>query len=245
MDLVRKLILEKLEEKRMTMSEASLKIGRSHSYLQQFLKRGVPAELLEPERLKLAELLEVPESELRGPSAALQPREYFRNTTGGRESSIAQRHTSFIMSDAGQTTPNKITPGNELVGENDLPVFGTAQGGQGALIVTDRAVDWVVRPAPLLRVREGYGMIITGDSMSPKIDGGDTVLVNPHLPARSGDTCIFRCHDDDGTVHAIVKELRGEASDHWKVRQYNPKKDFTLKKSEWQVCHKIVGTYFG
>ncbi len=88
-------------------------------------------------------------------------------------------------------------------------------------------------------------MIITGDSMSPRIKSGDTVLVNPHIPKRAGDTCIFRRHDDDdGTVHAVVKELLHEGSELWKVRQYNPKRDFTLKKSEWQICHKIVGTYF-
>lgn len=198
MDVVRKLILEKLAEKGLNMSAASIRIGRSHSYLQQFLKRGVPAELLEPERIKLASLLGVDEALLRGPSAALPKRDYTRNSTE-RNAALDSRAQSSVESDQAE----KAAAGATLFGDNDLPVFGTAQGGRGALIVTDHAVDWVVRPAPLLRVRDGYGMIVTGDSMSPKLEAGDTALVNPHLPPRPGDTCIFRNHADDGTIHGV------------------------------------------
>ncbi|WP_247458663.1 hypothetical protein [Bradyrhizobium sp. 2] len=55
---------------------------------------------------------------------------------------------------------------------------------------------------------------------------------------------MFRSHAEDGTTHAVIKEYRGETEVVWKVRQYNPPKDFTLKKSEWQIRHRVVGTYF-
>lgn len=135
-------------------------------------------------------------------------------------------------------------PGESLFGEADLPVFGVAQGGRGALVVTAEPVDWIVRPSPLLRVRDGYGIIVVGDSMSPEHKAGSIALVNPHIPPRAGDTCVFRSHADDGTVHIVVKELRGETSTHWKVHQHNPRKDFTLRKDEWQICHRTVGNYF-
>jgi phage repressor protein C with HTH and peptisase S24 domain len=138
----------------------------------------------------------------------------------------------------------KSLPPEELFGSTDLPVFGTAQGGKGALIVTDRAVDWVVRPAPLLRVKDGYGMIISGESMSPKVDHGSTVLVNPHLPWRKGDVCVFRRHDEDGSDYAVVKELVRFTDDTWHVKQYNPEKTFTLSRKEWQDCHVTVGSYY-
>jgi phage repressor protein C with HTH and peptisase S24 domain len=41
-----------------------------------------------------------------------------------------------------------------------------------------------------------------------------------------------------------VKEFRGETETHWKVRQFNPARDFTLKKTDWQICHRVVGSYF-
>ncbi len=241
--MVRKLILEKLAEKGLTMSAASLKIGKNHAYLQQFLKRGYPVELGEKSRIPLAELLGVPEDQLRGPSSKLPKREYVKVNPTPRESLVVGTERTSIVSADGQDL-QKVIPAAELLGETDLPVFGTEQDGRGALIVTDRPVNWVARPSFLLRVRDGYGMIVTGDSMAPEHKSGSTALVNPHLPPRVGDSCVFRRHDDDGTVHAIIKELRGETSTAWKVRQHNPRRDFTLKKTEWQVCHKTVGNYF-
>jgi len=87
-------------------------------------------------------------------------------------------------------------------------------------------------------------MIVTGDSMEPAFRPGSIALVNPHLPPGFGDFCLFRSHADDGTAHAAIKEYRGETDVVWKVRQYNPPKDFTLKKAEWQIRHRVVGTYF-
>ncbi len=237
---MRKLILEKLQERDLSMKEASLRIGKSHSYLQQFLKRGIPTELGEHEREALAQVLGVDERDLRGRSPALPKKDYAKSsgTVAGKQPDIKLTESGFVRIDK----PLEIAA---VFGDRDLPVFGTAQGGSGALIVTDMAVDYVVRPAPLLRVRDGYGMIVTGDSMSPKVENGDTILVNPHLPPRNGDTCVFRCHQDDGTVLVIVKKLRRYNDDHWYVSQHNPAKDFTLKRSEWQICHVTVGSYFG
>ena len=87
-------------------------------------------------------------------------------------------------------------------------------------------------------------MIVTGDSMSPRIESGDTVLVNPHLPPRAGDTCIFRRHEDHGAVEICIKEYVRQTDDLWYVKQHNPKKSFTLKRTEWQICHVTVGNYF-
>lgn len=240
--MVRQLILQKLEEKGLTMSEASLKIGKNHAYLQQFLKRGHPIELSERARIPLAELLGVPEEQLRGPSNKLPKRDYVKVNGSSRESVIAG--SSAVPIPLSNDQAARILPGADLFAGNDLPVFGTAQGGQGALIVTHGPVDWVARPTVLLRVQDGYGMIVTGDSMAPEHKSGSTALVNPHLPPRVGDSCVFRSHDDDGTVHAVIKELRGETEAVWKVRQHNPHKDYTLKKAEWQICHKTVGNYF-
>lgn len=242
--MVRKLILERLAELGLTMSEASLKIGKNHAYLQQFLKRGYPIELGEKSRIPLAELLGVSEDQLRGPSSKLPKREYVKGNPSGAESLVVGQDRATIGSAHEQNAP-VVTPGAQLVGDKDLPVFGTAQGGSGAIIVTGEPVDWVVRPAPLLRVRDGYGMIVTGDSMSPMHKSGSTALVNPHLPPRNGDTCVFRSHADDGDVTVIIKELRRFNDQTWFVRQYTPKKDFTLKRSDWQICHVTVGNYFG
>jgi len=239
MDAVRKLILERAADTGTNLAELSRRIGRNHAYLQQFINRGVPLELPEKVRRLLAPALGVDENSL--VPGAPEPAD---NGTTVVHRKIAPDLTKVHMS----STRHKevaLTPGAELFGEADLPVFGTAQGGRGALIVTDRAVDWVVRPAPLLRVRDGYGMIVSGDSMDPAARAGSTALVNPHLPPRPGDVCIFRSHADDGTVTVCIKELVRATDDAWYVKQYNPRKSYTLKRSEWQVCHVTVGNYSG
>lgn len=243
MDAVRKLILDKLLELGLTMSEASITIGKNHAYLQQFLKRGVPAQLGEEERARLSGLLQVPETALRGTSAPLPKREYVKLPSS--VDSNPQPLTN--MSETPHNSLDNPTLHKSLFGErNDLPVFGTAQGGaSGALIVTNEAVDFVVRPAPLLRVRDGYGIIVAGDSMSPKFENGAIALVNPHLPQKNLDYCVFRKHEDDGTVLIMIKRLVRYNDAAWFVRQFNPLRDFSLKRSEWQVCHVTVGEYFG
>jgi hypothetical protein len=74
LDKVRKLISDRLAELDLTMKEVSAKIGRNESYVHQFLKRGHPAELGEPDREKLAQVLGIPPDDLRGPANPLPSR---------------------------------------------------------------------------------------------------------------------------------------------------------------------------
>jgi phage repressor protein C with HTH and peptisase S24 domain len=243
MDAVRKLILEKIDERGTNMAEVSRKIGRNHSYLQQFIFRTIHADVPEKIRHALAAELGVDENDLRPPALKLPKNGTIKNNQSRPERIIAAVENNRTVSGIKHNAPD-ITPGAELIGERDLPVFGTAQGGRGAVVLTNEAVDWVVRPDSLLRVRDGYGVIITGDSMSPEHKSGSTALVNPHIPRRSGDTCIFRSHADDGSVVMCIKELVRETDELWFVKQHNPKKSFSLKKSEWQIAHVTVGNYF-
>ncbi len=68
MDDVRKLILEALEERGLTMADASRRMGRNHAYLQQFIHRNVPDTLPEKVRAPLAEILGLSEAQLGAPA---------------------------------------------------------------------------------------------------------------------------------------------------------------------------------
>ena len=69
---VRDYLREKLAERGLSMKEASERIGRNHAYLQQFLERGVPANLPEEARERLAELLGVSPDQLRFASGSAE-----------------------------------------------------------------------------------------------------------------------------------------------------------------------------
>lgn len=139
----------------------------------------------------------------------------------------------------------KTVPTSQLVGERDLPVYAAVQGGVGVAILSSDPVEYVARPDPLARVTGGYGVIVIEDSMAPEFRSGDTALVNPHLAARAGHTCIFRHEAQDGTQTARIKFLRRATETLWHVTEWNDghPKEFTLKRSEWQTAHVVVAGY--
>ena len=125
----------------------------------------------------------------------------------------------------------------------DLPVYASAEGGGGAIIITSEPIDFVRRPEPLLSVRDGYGCYVIGDSMSPAYEQGDLLLVHPGRPVRPGDDCVFVRDQGDGTQQALVKRLLRITPEKWRVRQFNPAKDFDLDRGHWQKAQLIVGKY--
>lgn len=131
----------------------------------------------------------------------------------------------------------------ELVGAKDLPVYASAMGGDGHLIVTIDAIEYVKRPFMLEGVPRGYGILVVGDSMSPKYRAGDIVLVHPHLTPRPECEVVLYDAPPTGTAEAIVKTLFRVSEGKWHLRQYNPPLDFTVSKVDWPVCHRIVGSY--
>lgn len=238
MDAVRKIILERLAELRLDRKEISLAMGRNATYLHQFLHRGTPVELREADRLKLAQLLAVPESELKGPST----RNSLKQNTTTTQNLVASKN--LPPQDGGKATDERPQSPDLFAGP-DLPVFGvTPKLGQiGVFMLTQAAVDWTSRPLSLARVQDAYGIIINDPNAPPRLPVGSIALVHPHLPPSVGDACIFRCREEGGSVAVRAREYRGETESQWKVREHHPIKDTTLKKVDWS-CHKTVGAHF-
>lgn len=134
-------------------------------------------------------------------------------------------------------------PQNYLVGERNLPVFASAEGGDGALIMSSEPFEHVRRPQPLENVKDGYAIIVAGESMEPEFKAGDLALVHPHLPPVRGEACVFYADDHNGTVTASIKSFVRQTASHWHVEQWNPKKKLQLTRRDWQKCHRIVGKY--
>lgn len=146
--------------------------------------------------------------------------------------------------DAGEVV---ILPRMEIVGGKDLPVYGSAEGGQGAMIVSVEPVEYVMRPGPLASVKDGYAIIIVGESMEPELWSGDFALIHPHLPPAPGSTHIFYGLSSDGSARVLAKHLLRVTATEWHVRQWNPQdgqeRDFRLSRAEWPKCHLIIGKY--
>jgi len=126
-------------------------------------------------------------------------------------------------------------------GRPDIPVWAAAQAGEdGALILVPDPVDYIFRSERMRGVRNPFAFQIVGSSMSPALEHGDQVVINPALLVRPGVDCVFIQQQRDGTFLALVKRLLRQTADNWHVRQYDPKKDFDLAKKKWARAHVVA-----
>ena len=125
-----------------------------------------------------------------------------------------------------------------------IPRYAAVEGGPGVMIIEKTALDYVPAPEHLANVEGAYTVYISGDSMFPEYEPGDTAEVNPRLPPLAGTTCIFYTNDahDD---RAMIKRLEKIARTEWHLRQWNPPEgedaEFMVSRVDWPICHRVVG----
>lgn len=131
-------------------------------------------------------------------------------------------------------------------GRPDVPVWASAEAGQaGAMVLTNEPIDYIRRSERMMGVRNPFAFYVIGHSMSPAIEHGDQVVVNPATPVRPGADCVFVHDDGGGTLTALVKRLLRAGPDSWKVRQFNPARDFDLPKKKWTRALVITEKRYG
>ena len=217
MENLQKIIKQAVDDGVTTYKALAEAIGRNHAYVQQFVLRGVPKELRERDERVILSLI------------GAEPRQ----TTVAVPS-----HTSKLSAFA-----PVITAGSDLVGQRDFPIFAAAKGGDGHVIVTFDAVEYVKRPAILEGVRDAYGILLTGESMVPAYWPGDMALVHPHLqPSRDSDVVLYHVSPTN-EAEAIIKRLVSFNDREWHLKQYNPASEFTESRADWTICHRVVGKY--
>ena len=121
------------------------------------------------------------------------------------------------------------------------PIYASAQGGNGEqTIATGEIVEHRPKPQRWASVKGLYGFYVVGDSMSPRINAGEMVWVHPHRKPAPGQEAVFikKTQNGDDTL-VMVKVFTSQSAAKWIVKQHNPKKEFELKKSEWD-CQLIV-----
>lgn len=129
----------------------------------------------------------------------------------------------------------------------DLPVYGSAAGGNGdgAMIINQGdVVDYQRRPAGLAGNRKAYGLYVEGDSMVPAILHGDLIIVDAGKKVRPGDRAVFLLASEDepdGEV-AFVKEVVRETTDRWIARQFNPPKELIFMKAAVKSVGRVLTT---
>lgn len=102
-------------------------------------------------------------------------------------------------------TPTQNTSSNKGI---RIPVLGDVAAGIPIEMITD-IVDWEEIPQIMAQTGEYFGLRIKGDSMSPRISEGDTVIVRRQDDAESGDLVIATVNGDSATCKRLMKYQTG------------------------------------
>jgi phage repressor protein C with HTH and peptisase S24 domain len=232
MDSVRELVVGRLAEIGETLKSASMKLGRNHAYLQQFVQRGTPARLPEDVRRDLAALLGVAEDALRGEA---RPR---------RREAARSEARSAGSGEPPRTEP--LPPRNAAVGTavrlGRIPMYGQAVGGSdGQFPLNGSLITEVAAPPSLAGVSGAYAVMVVGTSMEPRYFAGEAVFVNPRLPVRVGDFVVAQIAADEGEPPlAYVKRYVGQNDKSIRLEQLNPGKKLTFAADRVVSIHRIV-----
>ena len=136
------------------------------------------------------------------------------------------------------------SPPTFMNNRDTMPVYASAEGGDGALIISTSEIDRVPRPYTLEGVSEAYAILITGESMSPAYEPGDYAWVNPRLPPmRDTDCVLYEIDGETGEAKATIKRLLTWTPKAWNLRQFNPRKDFSVDRAQWNKYHRVVGNF--
>lgn len=89
-----------------------------------------------------------------------------------------------------------------------IPVLGTVAAGIPISAVED-ILDYEEVPQSWENQGEFFALKIKGDSMEPRMESGDVVIVRQQSDANSGDTVIVLVNGDDATCKRLEKTDNG------------------------------------
>lgn len=127
-----------------------------------------------------------------------------------------------------------------------IPVISwVAAGSFGPIetVLRDAEVDEYLPPIKECG-KNGYGLVVTGISMSPKFEPEDRIYVNPDFQVsdlKTGDLVIVSCAGDN---EATFKQLIIEGTTKY-LKPLNPKWDEQIIKltEDCRLVGKVVGLY--
>jgi phage repressor protein C with HTH and peptisase S24 domain len=123
-----------------------------------------------------------------------------------------------------------------------VPVYGAAAAGLGEDI-SDVSSPLEYQPAPPPVRGAGYGVIVAGDSMSPRLQTADVVFASPGNPLRPGDLVVVQYRSKRGETLAIVKQYCSWSAEKLVLEQLNTAKKITLARADVLRVDRVVATH--
>lgn len=146
------------------------------------------------------------------------------------------------LAQALNTTPAFVMFGNRVAPPHKkgtrIPVLGRVAAGIPIEAIED-VEDWEEIPESMAKNGEYFALRIKGESMSPKLQPGDIVIVKKQNDVDTGDTAIVLVNGNDATVKQIKKTETGIMLVGLNLEIYQP--HFYSNKEIEELPVKIIG----
>lgn len=121
-----------------------------------------------------------------------------------------------------------------------IPLYGpaSASSNENIRLTEEFIVGYEIRPPALQNVKDGFMMLVSGDSMEPRMSHGEKLWVHPRQVPAPKDDCVVVFKTEG---NAIVKRYMGETETEIKLAQWNPQKNITVKKTEISKIYAVLG----
>lgn len=123
------------------------------------------------------------------------------------------------VQDFSPSLANEISEIAQAIGPNELEYAGTIRDGLvpvvgEAVLGVDGSVDMIEFRAGWLRIysadRDAYGLKVKGDSMWPRIQSGEYVVIEPNTLIHPGDEVFVRTKDGHNMIKIMNKTRDGD-----------------------------------
>ena len=105
----------------------------------------------------------------------------------------------------GVSVSDLLSPRNT---KKSIPVLGKVQAGQPTTAVQE-VMDYVDITDSMANQGEHFALMVRGESMSPDLLHGDTVIVRRQPTVEDGDIAVFSIGGDDATIKEFRKAKSG------------------------------------
>jgi repressor LexA len=150
---------------------------------------------------------------------------------------------SWLLTGDGEMYPMPVRPDNvySLPGTArrksrfvDLPLISAVPAGKVATLFHPDYVDDYVTVDDV-KDPQAFALKVKGNSMAPRIEDGDVVIVSPVQEARNGDICVIRVNGED-----TLKKVKLEGN-YIHLIPLNPEfEPVTVKRKEVNFVWKVV-----
>ena len=159
--------------------------------------------------------------------------------TGGRKLNTLQANEIAVFFDVSVdyllgNTQQKKTPTKGV----KIPVLGKIIAGVPMEAITD-ILDYEEIDPDLAKTGEFFALQVKGDSMTPKIDEGDVVIVRKQSDVENGQLAVIIINGDEATLKKVIKKEDGIVLKATNPVAYSP------QFYSWQEIEELPVTILG